>query len=294
MKIALYFSLVAFASLTACSSAEKSESDGSTEEMTSDVPSLEMAWETDTTLITPESVIYDEKNNVYYVSCIGAVPPGAQDGDGYIAKVSAEGEILANHWVDGLDAPKGMAIVDGKLYVADVDKLVSIDIESGKLLSKTLVVGSAFLNDADASPDGTVYLTDTENGILFKADGDEISEAFKSDELKKGLNGVLLEQDKTLLVSYGSGKVYTLIGDELTAVADSISGGDGLKRYKDGHFVSGWGGEVYYLGNDWSKTKILDTKADKVNAADFELVEKENLLLVPTFFANKLVAYRIK
>lgn len=293
MKSTNYALLALAALIAACSTAKTDDSEEKMDKMTSSVPTLTMAWETDTTLITPESVIYDANNDVYYVSCIGAVPPGAQDGDGYIAKVAPGGEILANPWVSGLDGPKGMAISDGKLYVADIDKLVTIDIATGEIISKTLVIGATFLNDADADADGTIYLTDTENATLFMAKGDDVTEVLKNDELA-GLNGVYLDGDRKVLAAYGAGKVYTLEGETLTAVADSIAGGDGVEKYKDGFFVSSWNGQVYYLASDWTKTKVLDTKAENVNAADIDVIESQNLLVVPTFFANKIVAYTIK
>ena len=55
---------------------------------TSAVPTLTQRWATDTILKTPESVVFDEKYGVFYVSCIGAVPPDAKDKDGYIAKLN--------------------------------------------------------------------------------------------------------------------------------------------------------------------------------------------------------------
>ena len=39
--------------------------------------------------------------------------------------------------------------------------------------------------------------------------------------------------------------------------------------------------------------KILDTKAQKLNTADIGIIPKKNILLVPTFFGNKVVAYKI-
>lgn len=290
MKFTFITLLILATLVSSCSSNKETTTEQEEMPAKATTPILEMAWQTDTTLITPESVIYDTQNDVFYVSCIGAVPPGARDGDGYIAKVGPEGEILANPWITGLDAPKGMAIYDGKLYVTDIDKLVTIDISSGEVLSKTLVLGAVFLNDADADSEGNIYLTDTETATLFMARGDEISEVFKREELGR-LNGVFIDGDRKL---FASGKVFTLEGDKLQMVADSIGGGDGVEKYKDGYFVSSWGGQIYHLSADWTKTKLLDTQDDGINAADIEVIEDKNLIIVPTFFANSVAAYKIK
>ncbi len=76
-------------------------------------------------------------------------------------------------------------------------------------------------------------------------------------------------------------------------VAEEIPGGDGIERYKDGWIVSNWNGEIYHIDKDGKVTKLLDTKAQKINSADIEDIEEQNLLLVPTFFGNKVVAYKL-
>ena len=58
--------------------------------------------------------------------------------------------------------------------------------------------------------------------------------------------------------------------------------------------ISNWNGEIYHVTAKGAVTKILDTKAAKVNAADITYIRKQNLLLVPTFFDNKVMAYKVK
>ncbi|MFB0908073.1 MAG: gluconolaconase, partial [Spirosomataceae bacterium] len=114
-------------------------------------PLLELAWESDTTLLTPESVLYDAANDFYYVSCINGVPPDAKDGDGYIAKMDANGKIITDKWATGMNAPKGMALVGNTLYVADISKIVMIDVATGKISGEKEIEEAAFLNDMDAA-----------------------------------------------------------------------------------------------------------------------------------------------
>ena len=40
-------------------------------------------------------------------------------------------------------------------------------------------------------------------------------------------------------------------------------------------------------------TKLLDTESDGVNTADFDYSSKDNLLFVPTFFDNRVKAYKL-
>lgn len=258
-------------------------------------PTLELAWETDTTLITPESVLYDAANDIYYVSCINGVPPDAKDGDGYIVKLDANGKIIADKWATGMSAPKGMALAGNILYVTDISRIVMIDVATGKITGEKEIEGAAFLNDMDAAADGTVYFTDSGTKKAYSLKDGEVKELFVNDNLA-GINGVFVDGDNLTFSSMESGNVvsYSLSGNTTAVVADSLFGGDGVEKYKDGYIISNWNGEVFHLTADWKKTKVLDTKEVKLNAADIEVVASKNLLLVPTFFGNKVMAYSIK
>src|SRR5690606_23876579 len=96
-------------------------------------PQLIHQWTTDTLLTTNESVIYDKKRNILYVSNI-AGKPDSLDGNGFISKVDLMGKITDTMWVEGLDAPKGMGIIEDTLYVTDIDDVVKINIETGEIL----------------------------------------------------------------------------------------------------------------------------------------------------------------
>ena len=69
--------------------------------------SITKLWETsETELQTPESVIHDEKRNVLYVANINGSPMEKVE-NGFISKLSLEGEILDLKWFsESLWAPK--------------------------------------------------------------------------------------------------------------------------------------------------------------------------------------------
>jgi hypothetical protein len=58
--------------------------------------------------------------------------------------------------------------------------------------------------------------------------------------------------------------------------------------------VSNWYGEIYFVSATGEAKKILDTKDQKINAADIEYDAKSKLLFIPTFFANSVMAYELK
>jgi len=285
--------LLAAAVLVACQSGKKTE-ETVVEETPATSVSLVKKWETDTTLTTPESVYYDVTNGVLYVACIGAVPPDAKDGDGFIAKVGLDGAIIDTQWVVGMDGPKGMGMVGNLLYVSNIDEVVEIDVNTGEITNRFAVEGASFLNDITVDAAGTVFISDSNNNKIFALSNGAVALWREGDDLG-GPNGLLAEDGRLMVASFGAGKFSSIsVADkDLKMVVDSIPGGDVVVALDGDYFVSNLNGEVYYVTEDWKKTKLLDTKEAGANAADIEIAPDQSLLFVPTFFGNSVVAYDI-
>jgi hypothetical protein len=258
---------------------------------TVDAQKLTPKWKSEANLPVSESVAFDSKANVLYVSCIDG-KPDEKDGKGAIAKVGADGKILSATWVTGLDAPKGMGIYNGNLYVADITKIVTISLSSGKITSTVEVDGAKFLNDITVDKSGNVFASDTETGKIHQLKDGKAEVYFESAELK-GVNGLLALTKGLYVVNFATGNNYKLSADKkLTLIGKSSEGADGVVSVgKDEYLVSNWNGEVYYVNGKGEATKLVDTKDEKVNAADIEYDAKSKTLYIPTFFANSVTAY---
>jgi len=256
--------------------------------------SLALTWKTDTLLRVPESVLADSKGKVLYVSNIDG-KPAEQDGKGFISKVSPDGKILSLEWVTGLDAPKGLGIYKNNLYVADIGRVVIIDIAAGKISSKVDIEGSEFLNDVTVDENGNVYISDSATGKIHKLSNGKAEVYFESKDFKR-INGLLALKDGLRVADFGNGAFYNLSWDKkLTKVADVAQGTDGIVLTGKNEFIiSCWAGEIYSLGADGKVTKMLDTKEQKINSADVDYDSKSKTLYVPTFFANSIMAYSFK
>jgi hypothetical protein len=282
----------------ACNNAPSSEKIAATPAPTViAVPTATEVWTTDTTsLKTPESVIFDAKSGLLYVACIGGTPPDKADKDGYIAQVDLTGKVVNAKWITGLDAPKGMGIKDDMLFVTDIDELVGIQISTSKIVLRVPVKDAKFLNDIDIAADGKVYFTDSGDNSILTYDGKSLATFLKDTALLKGPNGLLCEGQTLHIATFGNGVYMTtpMVNPALKVHTDSLGGGDGVERYKDGLLISDWSGRVFFIDKNYKKHTILDTKAAKRNAADIEYVTDKNLMLVPEFFANRVTAYSLK
>lgn len=252
-------------------------------------PTLTLLWETADSLMTNESVLFDDATGTIYVSNIEGQDPLGKDGKGSIAIISKEGKIVNPAWVSGLNAPKGMAISNGKLYVTDIDEFVEIDIATAKVSNKWKVEGAQFLNDV-AAHNGTVYFTDMTTGKVHAYADGAISTISEGNE---SINGIAVATDGTIYGLDASGLKKWNADGTTTVLNTNVTGGDGLVILGDGNFVaSRWQGEIWFA-NDSTQTLMLDTKAAESNTADIGYNAAEKIVYVPTFFKNKVAAYKL-
>ena len=295
------FTPVLLALLTACggtsNTTEQAAEETTPEQMNTMDVSIEEIWATDTVMQAPESALYDATNDVIYVANIGAVNKDQKDRDGFISQLSPDGSVKKLKWVTGLNDPKGMGMFENTLYVTDLNKIAAIDIPSGKITDRYPVKGAIFLNDITVDSDGKVYATDSDSDNIHLLENGQVS-TWMSDSSLQRPNGLLIEDDRLLLASAGGGFLAPINLNDKTVEThwiDEIPSADGIIKTADGNYiVSTWQGEVHYVDPENNRSqKLLDTKAEKINAADIGYIESQEVLLVPTFYDNRVVAYKV-
>ncbi|MEX2525117.1 MAG: SMP-30/gluconolactonase/LRE family protein [Gammaproteobacteria bacterium] len=258
---------------------------------------LKKLWETDG-FKTPESVVYDEANDVLYVSNVNGAP-GDKDGNGFISRVSLDGEILELEWVTGMDAPKGLAIVGNKLYVSDIDTLVEINIDGGAITNRYQAEDGQFFNDVAASADGDVYVSDTGTNTIHRLSNGSFGVWLQNDELD-GPNGLLVEKDRLVVASIGpfgapdpSHLFAVSLGDKAVSKITPEPAGklDGLEADLDGdYYVTDWvNGGLLHIYPDGHVEELLDLDQ---GSADLEYIAAKDMILIPMMMNDKLVAWQ--
>lgn len=253
---------------------------------------LTRKWEV-SGLKVPESVYYDALHEAIYVSNITG-KSDEKDKTGFISKLSVDGKVTDLNWITGLNAPKGMGVMGRLLYVTDIDKVVEIEITSGKINRMIDIPGAVFLNDIAVDGEGNVYVSDSrKNTVHVIRFGNP--ELLVSSEKLTGINGLFFSDGKLLA---GTQDRIVSIDPATKTITDYIlnTGNiDGLVPDGNGNYIiSDWNGKIQLVSKDKEKIQLLDTTPSKVNAADIEYIVNKNLLLVPTFSDNKVVAYELK
>jgi sugar lactone lactonase YvrE len=258
--------------------------------------SLTKKWETPAQLKVTESVVVDAERNVLYVSNIDGTDPWAKDGKGSIGKVGLDGKIVTVDWVSGLHAPKGLGLHQGKLYAADIDRVAVIDVTKGAITEWIPIPGAQGLNDIAIDAKGVIYVTDTKARKVYTITAGKVATPIQ-DERLKAPNGVLVRGNEVFVVDFETGMAYkSTSGGALTKVGEGLEGGaDGIEHVQGADYlVSCWGGVVYLLNTSTgAKTKLLDTRAQQIGAADLGYDAKNKILYIPTFFKNSVVAYQL-
>src|SRR6476646_651792 len=282
--------------------------------------SLEKVWESPNQLKNPESLVYDSKKNMLYVSNVDGNPDD-KDNKGFISIISpTNGSIINLNWVSNLNAPKGIDLDNntGKLYVSDITNLIEIDLSSGKIINRYQALDNSSLNDVVIDKKGNVFVSDPPNNAIFTLDTKNNSATtnnkslqiwLKSKELN-GPNGITIDDSKNILVVASMGKGTADAGGTVKAIG--LDNKTIISIGKEGITVPvgildglqlGTDGKSYYV-SDWNAKNIhiVDTSGigyhELFNSpiqgmADFRIIYPEKELVIPLMTENKIIALRI-
>src|SRR5256712_9315056 len=214
--------------------------------------------------LTPESVLHDSAQDIYFVSNITGSPT-AKDNNGFISRLRPDGAVENLKFIEGgkngvtLNAPKGLALLGDTLWVADIDAVRAFNAKTGAPLDSVSLstLGAVFLNDIAATPTGALYITDT--GIrfddvgavlhpgpdrLFRVGPDrQVTVAVRGDTLGRP-NGIALDPvgKRFIVVEFGGKSVLAWKpGDKApTVIAKGPGGFDGVVIAGGKILVSSW------------------------------------------------------
>lgn len=250
--------------------------------------SLVPLWQSDSTLITNESVFYYAEGDFLLVSNIEGKPTELDD-KGSIAKVSTDGKIIDAAWATGISAPKGMCVLGEKLFVSDVNRVIAISMENTADRDYYPIEGAQFLNDL--STDGkAVYVSDMAMGTLHRIKDGVLSLVADS---VASLNGLCYAENKLFGLSAEGLIEFDLQDGTYQVLNDKVQGGDGLVSLGDGKFIaSKWQGEIWFIDGE-EASQMLSSQEEGIQTADIGFNPNTNTVYVPRFFSNYISAFTL-
>lgn len=235
----------------------------------------------------PESAVYDPVNDQYLIS---------NKGSGEILAADKTTHNLSNYITSGLDKPQGMCIENNKLYVADVDQVHIIDLNSDSVSQSVSIPNSTALNDVTSDGD-SILISDRQEDKIFSmsTDGSGTGVTCSSWSLDKP-NGILYDSNGDLLVvSFVDNSPIQKINRASATVGfqkgTQLSKLDGLTQDPSGtYYVSSWASDAVY---EFQDTLNTPTPSDKVvtgvvDPADIYYDGQHDVLVVPNFTDNSV------
>ncbi len=266
---------------------------------------VEKAWESDAQLLQPESVVYDILRRSLYVSNVNG-KPGEADGNGFVSLLDEQGKITKLHWVDGLNAPKGMAMFGKKLFVADLDSLVVIDVETAEILQRFKTEQASFLNDVGISEQGVVYVTDTLHNRIYRLYRGTF-EIWLEDPKLENPNGIYVSNHHIFVASWGvpTEGWNTKVPGHLLEISmqdkslqdfgseDPVGNLDGIAKVDENSLlVTDWmNGKLLQRGRDGTQVTLAELGQ---GAADLLYLRSKQMLFIPQMMEGRLVAFKVK
>ena len=274
-------------------------------------------------LRTPESVVHDAEQDLYFVANIDGNPSG-RDGNGFIARVHPDSlDAPSLGWVRGgrtgvtLNAPKGMAIQGDTLWVADIDALRAFNRRTGRPHGSVSLaeLGAVFLNDVAVGPDGALYVTDT--GIRFTPQGTldpsapapsrvyrvagRVATVAVEGEILSGPNGIVWDSaGRRFVIAPFNGPTLLAWNPDSGArgpnprrLAAGPGSYDGIAILPDGGVVvSSWAdSSLYVMRGDSALTRMV-TGVEAPAALGVDA--RRNRVLIPLFNQNRVVVFGIE
>ena len=263
----------------------------------------QVAWEV-SGLNMPESAVYDSRTNIVFVSNIHG-KPNDKDGVGYLSTLRPDGRIIQMRWVEGFHAPKGMIVIGEKIYVSDIDHLVEVDINRGKITGKWKAENAIFLNDTASDSSGNIYVSDMMGNSIYRLSNNQLELWAQGEELLSP-NGLMVKGNALLVATWGvrtegfstsvAGHLKTVSLD--TGEVSSLGSGepvgnlDGLEPDgKGSYLVTDWmAGSLFRIDSSGNAEMLLDLNQ---GSADHEYIQSRSLVLIPMMLDGKLVAYKL-
>lgn len=257
---------------------------------------------------TPESMIVDADTGFYYVSNING-SPFEKDGNGFISKISANGNIsilkfIGDHTEDRiLNAPKGLAIVGNTLYVTDIDTIKGFDKETGKptLLIDLKSRGAKYLNDLAVDDYGDLFVSDMMTNQIFKINlkkGRSI-ELFKAGKVLGGPNGLIFnpKSRNLIVVTWQTGRILEIEtkNRKVHVLKRGLKTLDGVDYDYEGNlYVSSFDEGTIYRIARYGRGVLSIFQNALTSPADISCDKRRRELLVPSFKGNTVLTLPLR
>jgi len=255
----------------------------------------------------PENVYIIDANKVLIADIGKTFKSTERDSDGVVYQC-AMSNINAKNKLNKsfkLNAPKGMMVNGSTLFIADIDRIVVANIETGAKIDEiTFADTTVSLNDIFLLDDNTLLVSVTNKHELFAVTLSSKEIINLSNSSVEGANGLCKNEKKIYVCGFASKEKkkgnlyeYDLESNKVSTIVRELGHLDGMKLYNNKLLISDWGAD-YNHGKIWEID--LETKKPSIVLEDellkspsgFDLLE--NTLIIPCLDSGNILVYKLK
>jgi DNA-binding beta-propeller fold protein YncE len=262
-----------------------------------------------TELQSPYSFVNDPLEKNYFISSVNGEAEAA-DNNGFITKLNPNGKLLSLKFIQGgkddvtLHAPKGMALVEHVLYVADLDTLRGFDTTTGKpvlaLIIRSPVTSRSeslptSLSDVTFDGKGHLYCSDQKANTIYRVDlATQTVSVLITDRSLAGPSGLAIhpKSGQIIAVSWEKGNIFEITPEGVLTEIFSNSFFSNRFQNLRGVDFDRWG-NMYV--SDFTTGKVWRMSWDKrfqviaeflPSPGDLSIDRANNIILVPYELAH--------
>ncbi len=238
----------------------------------------------------PESIAWNDSTRTFMVSNLGSKQ---------ILSMNDKGRFTI--FAKGLEAPRGITVLNGQLWVADGTQVTALDLKSGAHKASIPIKDAKMLNDIASDRQGKLYITDTEANLIHILDpSSRLTESLKSPLLDKP-NGIVLDapRPQMYIVSLTDAKPILILDLNTREFRPFIPKGPNTFDKLDGIAIDDRG-RIYY--SSWGQQCIIRIppeqnrselwQQDLPSPADIYYHQPSNEILVPLMEKNQIRRFK--
>jgi hypothetical protein len=246
----------------------------------------EIAWVVSGEFCEPETVLPLPDDTLLVSNVCGFKEPG----NGFLTLLGASGEVLDWRRLEGLDAPLGMALRDGRLYVVDGNRVKIFEWPGYEWL-KSIELETTIANDVAIAPDGSLFVTDTSGHQVIRITPDGTQSVLTGKPQFVGANGVAVHRGSVYI---GGNRLWRVDLETLeveTVGPEWLSDIDGIEFEADGTLqVTPVGGPLIRYRSGQA-VEIL--AGEGISSANHGYSASLKLALIPTGYDNTVIAIHV-
>jgi hypothetical protein len=203
-----------------------------------------------------------------------------------------------------LNAPKGMALVGTKLFIADIDRIVIADMQTGAKTDDIIFADTTVsLNDVFLLDENTLLVSVINKHELYAINLQSKDIINLSSSSTEGANGLCKFEKKVYICGFsskekGKGSIYEydIETNKIKTVINDLGHLDGVKLYDKKLLISDWGadynhGKIWEIDITTKKARVVCEDEDLKSPSGFDLLD--DIILIPCLDSGTILVYKL-